>query len=177
MGRPVDITGQHFGRWTVLTIHPERARSGHAHWLCRCDCGTERIVLGLNLRQSRSTSCGCFWREQVVKHGLWGTRVYRIYQDMLQRCRNPNNRAYSWYGARGIDVECSFEEFFADMGHPLPGMSIDRINNDGNYKRGNLRWATASEQVRNRRPRKQKGRAKLADIQAFATSLTRAASR
>jgi hypothetical protein len=178
--RIIDLTEQHFGRWLVLEIHPKRANGGQVQWLCRCTCDTERVVLGGELRRGGSTSCGCFQREQlakrVTKHGLSGTRVYHAYQNILQRCRNPNSRAYSWYGARGIDIECSFEEFFADVGHPLPGQSIDRIDNDGNYKVGNLQWATPSMQRANQRPPKRKARrAKLVDIQAFAASLTRAA--
>jgi hypothetical protein len=99
---------------------------------------------------------------------------------MLQRCLNPNHPSYDNYGGRGITV-CedwlSFENFYADMLDPPDGMSIDRINNDGNYEPGNCKWSTASEQARNQRPRKRKARrAKLADIQAFAASLTRAAT-
>jgi hypothetical protein len=194
MGKLIDLTGRRFGRWTVVATHRERAHNRHVLWRCRCDCGTERVVSGSCLRQGGSTSCGCFHREKVgkqfTKHGLSGTRVYHIYQHMLERCRNPNNCAYAWYGARGIDVECSFEEFFADVGHPPPGLTIERIDNHDNYKVGNLKWVTRSEQARNRRPPKRKlgnvkiysgrmikrgaRRAKLAERQNFVAALARA---
>jgi hypothetical protein len=99
---------------------------------------------------------------------------------MLQRCRNPNNRDYRNYGARGIAV-CerwlSFENFYADMGDPPPGMSIDRVNNDLGYSAKNCRWATTSEQNRNRRPshKWKRRRADLAQIFAYTNALARAA--
>jgi hypothetical protein len=110
---------------------------------------------------------------------------------MLQRCFNPNNPAYCYYGERGITV-CEqwlkFENFYADMGPPPPGRTIDRINNDGNYEPGNCEWATQAEQVANRRKlgnlricssrmiKRGARRAKLAERKKFAASLARAAS-
>jgi hypothetical protein len=98
---------------------------------------------------------------------------------MLRRCRNPNSAAYSWYGERGIAVCVPwqiFENFYADMGDPPLGLSLDRIDNDGNYEPANCRWATPVEQTRNRRPRKQKRRrSSLAELHAYAASLARAA--
>jgi len=86
---------------------------------------------------------------------MTGTKIYRIWAGMLRRCRNPNDAAFHDYGGRGIRITerwRKFENFYADMGEPPPGLSLDRINNDGNYEPSNCRWATQSEQVNNRRP-------------------------
>jgi hypothetical protein len=185
--RLIDLTGQRFGRWTVLG-NPERHHYGtevYLRWPSRCDCGTQRSVWGNALRTGRSTSCGCLHREKttarVTTHGMSGTRVYQCWQDLLRRCLNRDHRQYDDYGGRGIAV-CkrweTFENFYADMGDPPPGLSIDRINNDGNYEPSNCRWTTRAEQNRNRRPAKRKARrAKLADINAYVHALTRAGMR
>jgi len=186
-GRRIDLTGRRFGRWTVLAIHPERyrhCRGTFTRWICRCDCGIERVVLGGSLRSGRSKSCGRCIHHHRITHGHCrfgrATRIYEVWHSMMQRCCNPNHRAYASYGGRGIRV-CerwhSFVSFLVDMGEPPPGLSLDRRNNDGNYEPGNCRWATHSEQMRNRRPPKRKPRrAKLADIQSYTNALTRAKS-
>src|SRR5262245_17598928 len=155
----IDIAGKRFGRWTVLVIHPERYRNRHALWLCRCEeCGTEHVVRGDTLRGGESTNCGCIPRkkqgEKLGKcrrtHGMSRSRAYRCWESMLQRCFNPRNPWYSFYGGRGITV-CErwliFENFYADVGDPPPGLSLDRIDNNGNYEPSNCRWATSAVQV------------------------------
>lgn len=163
-----NMSGRKFGRWTVVGVEPERCGL-HLQWLCECACGVRRLVYGSSLRQGRSTSCGCLVREKGSirarraaaarpQHGFSGrhnTRpVYRVWAAMKRRCLNPKVREFARYGGRGITV-CArwmeFENFLADMGEPHPGMSIDRINVDGNYEPGNCRWATATEQSRNQR--------------------------
>jgi hypothetical protein len=169
MTRLIDISGQKFGRWTVLALHPERSRWGEAIWRCRCDCSTERVVAGRVLRDGRSTSCGCFNREQTrarsTKHGHARggklTPIYARWIAMKQRCFNPNNRQYCNYGGRDITVHHNwfeFENFYADVGEPPPNTSLDRINNDGDYEMRNIRWATRSEQNLHRRSRKRERR-------------------
>ena len=160
LGRPhlIDLTGKRFGRWKVLAIHPERDIHGHSLWLCRCDCGTERIVRGDVLRLGGSKSCGCHKREyqrrRLTKHGMSKTRAYKRWQCMLQRCFNARNPSYSWYGGRGITV-CEyyrdFVDWYADLGDPPDGMSQDRIRSDENYEPGNCRWAPPSVQSTNQR--------------------------
>lgn len=132
---------------------------------CKCDCGTVRIVSGASLRRGHSESCGCLARDKTAlrstKHGAAvhtrRTREYRTWLNMRDRCRNENNPGYINYGGRGIIV-CSrwdsFSNFFSDMGRCPPGLTIDRINNDGNYEPSNCHWATSKEQSNNQRRRK-----------------------
>jgi hypothetical protein len=154
----IDLTGQHFGRWTVLALHPKRSKHRNARWHCVCDCGGERLVAASSLRQGGSKSCGCLQRECKTKHGHTKggkvTRAYRCWVAMRQRCFNPNHEAYPYYGGRGITV-CerwlSFENFFADMGAPPRNRTLDRIDVNGNYEPNNCRWASTFEQSRNKR--------------------------
>jgi len=159
----IDLVGLRFGHWIVLGIHPERHR-GAIRWLCRCDCGEQRLVRGDGLRKGISTSCGCVRREEFIKrntkHGMTGTRAYICWQSLKQRCNNPNHRWYSEYGGRGIRVcsrwQTSFENFYADVGDPPEGMSIDRIYNHGDYEKRNCKWATSSQQRRNQRKKRKR---------------------
>ena len=152
----IDITGQKFGRLTATT--QLKSSHGKATWVCICDCGATKIVLSESLRRGKTKSCGCLRKEaagkQFTTHGKTGTPEYASWQNMHSRCYNPANKAYWRYGAKGIDV-CSrwksFEKFLADMGEkPSPEYSIDRIDNSKGYYPDNCRWATATEQVRNR---------------------------
>jgi hypothetical protein len=154
-GRLIDLAGKRFGRLQVIARHPQRRR-GCILWLCLCDCGAEHVVLGHDLRRGATRSCGCLRRALRRTHGLTKSRAYWCYHNMLQRCFNPDNPNYPNYGGRNITV-ChrwlEFEGFLADMGEPPHGMSIDRVNVDGDYSAWNCQWATARMQARNRRPK------------------------
>jgi hypothetical protein len=170
----IELSGRRFGRLVV------RAYAGAKRWDCVCDCGSHTVVWGGHLRRGETKSCGCLHRELAkacaTKHGMYGTREYRSWQGMKQRCCNPEHVAYESYGGRGITVceewRLSFEAFFADMLERPPGTSLDRINNDGNYEPGNCCWSDAKQQAENRRPqrartavkRRQAEPAHLADV-------------
>lgn len=159
--RFLDLTGQIFGRWTVLTHASKTDKSGNAYWLCQCACGTQREVVGRSLTRGRSTSCGCPTDRAQAEYGKWRSSMpeYRAWDNMKRRCNNPNAPAYPNYGGRGIRVTPEwlddFQAFYDHVGpRPAGGYSLDRIDNDGDYEPGNVRWATAVEQVRNSRASK-----------------------
>lgn len=160
------MLGQSFGRLTVIASAPNALGSAYLRWLCSCSCGNEKIVPGYVLRSGGSRSCGCLARESsrsTIKlaqascktHGLSASPEYNSYLNAQSRCENKGNAGYLNYGGRGIEFRFrSFEEFIAEVGpRPAPkkSYSLDRIDNDGHYEPGNVRWATRKEQNANRR--------------------------
>lgn len=154
--RVKDITGQTFGKLTVLAFSEIRPKLG-AYWACHCECGRDTVHRGADLRQGRIISCGCHkaqrMREAATTHGLSHLPIFGRWCGMIQRCNDPNHVAYDRYGAKGITV-CerwlSFENFYADMGEPPTAHhSIERRNGSLGYFKDNCYWATRSQQARN----------------------------
>lgn len=158
-GSVVDIAGKVFGRLKVLGFsHTEKGRS---KWLCKCRCGNEVTLVGKDIKNGNTSSCGCLVIENAKglnkSHGMTETPEYNIYMLMKARCNKPNDRQWKNYGGRGIKI-CkrwnSFEQFFKDMGErPGKGYSIERLNNNKGYCKANCVWATTKQQARNKRGR------------------------
>lgn len=157
MSKFIDLTGQRFNRLTVI----ERAgsKNGFAAWKCLCECGNITVVRSSHLKSGHIKSCGCLNRERITKHGMQGTPIYRVWHGIKARCLNPNDLAYKNYGGRGIsmfpawveDIK-AFCEYVSRLEHfNEDDYSLDRIDDNGNYEPGNLRWADIGTQNRNKR--------------------------
>jgi hypothetical protein len=144
-----DIKGLRSGKLVALEPTTER-RNNHIVWLCKCDCGNDHHVIASVLKRGLSTSCGCWRREKLTKHGGKGTRLYNIWKGMRQRCRNQNNPKYSRYGERGIDICKEWDDFgvfreWALSNGYKDSLTIDKINNDHGYSPNNCQWLEQSE--------------------------------
>ena len=159
MPKAIDITGHRFGRLTAVSRHDKPGNRWR--WLCRCDCGKAVIVQIGSLRSGNGKSCGCLQKEIASRvnttHGMSKTREFFVWKAMLQRCLNPNCKDFKYYGGRGIkpcERWLEFTNYFADTVVQPEGLTLDRIDNNGNYEKSNCRWATPKQQSGNRRPTK-----------------------
>lgn len=149
------LAGQKFNRLSVIEKVVAHNKSS-SFWKCKCDCGSIIEVSGAHLRSGHTKSCGCFIKDNppTITHGYSRNknRTYKTWLEMRQRCNNPKSDKHQWYGGRGITI-CerwnNFVVFLEDMGERPEKMTLDRINNDGNYEPSNCRWATQKEQIRN----------------------------
>lgn len=168
-----NVAGQDFGRLRAIrpVPSPPEIKQRTICWECICSCGSTTIVEGRLLRNGHTQSCGCLQRERTkennklnpsrLTHGHTRNRTksptFNTWQAMITRCTNPQNKNYRYYGARGIKVHQpwldSFEEFLEDVGERPEGKTLDRIDCNGHYEPGNVKWSTQLEQIHNRRPR------------------------
>lgn len=156
----VDLTGRKFGRLTAI----KKTTSGkNPKWLCKCDCGVEKEIQYSALTSGKTVSCGCYFKEVAsksnTKHLMSRSKIYAIYMSMQQRCYNPMSQGYNRYGGRGITISpnwmgengfATFAKWAIQNGYE-EGLSIDRIDVNGNYCPENCRWITIKEQERNKR--------------------------
>jgi hypothetical protein len=157
------LAGERYGRLVAIAEIAERSARREVLWRFRCDCGNECSAVSSRVISGRKKSCGCVHRDRMTSlgrskatHRLAGTPEHIVWASMIQRCENPKHRFFDLYGGRGIRVcgrwRRSFADFLADMGlRPSPTHQIDRFpDNDGPYEPGNCRWATPSQQQRNK---------------------------
>lgn len=170
MAKRINIKGVRFGKLTAIES-ADTTIAGKVRWLCQCDCGTRKVIVGSALKSGNTTSCGCVFLEKLIarntKHGhatrRKESRTHISWAAMKNRATNTAGARFSEWGGRGITMTkrwLKFSNFLLDMGDRPAGKSLDRINNDGPYKKSNCRWATPREQNLNKRRSKHKGESK-----------------
>lgn len=153
-----NLIGQKFEKLTVIE-RAENSIDGRVQWLCECECGNKKIVRAVHLKNGGTKSCGCWHLERSTLHSGSGTKLYKVFLQMNQRCYNPNDSAYKNYGGRGI-ITCpewkggenfiNFQKWALSNGYE-EGLTLERVNVNRNYQPDNCKWATRIEQANNKR--------------------------
>ena len=146
------MTGKKFGRLQIIEF--AYTKNGNAYWLCKCDCGNTKAVNGINIRRGDSRSCGCLHNNINIIHGATANghteRLYRIWIHIRHRCNSPKNKAYNYYGGKGVSVCDEWDDYLVFKEWSLSNgyeddLTIDRIDSDGDYSPENCQWITQSE--------------------------------
>lgn len=160
-----DLVGKKFGRWTVLEYSHKNSHR-EPFWVCRCECGNIKTIVGANLKNGTSQSCGCLANEltskRFRKHGMRRSRIHGVWSGMIERCGNPKHKDYKSYGGRGVTVCNEWRKDFAsfkdwayangyDENAEYGKCTLDRIDVNGNYCPDNCRWLSMAEQQKNKR--------------------------
>ncbi len=165
--RGIDETGNKYGRLTVLR-EDGRAKNKAIQWRCTCQCGKETSTLGTSLRANRVSSCGCYHKEKTSKrnksrstHGLRSHYLYKTFRGMTERCYNPKAINYNNYGGRGIRIHSSWKDpkgfitwIEVNLGKRPEGYTLDRVDPNGDYEPGNVKWSSRNTQNKNQRNRR-----------------------
>lgn len=157
MSVKLDVTGERYGR--LVGLKCVGSSKGHTVWLWKCDCGNTKEIPLVNVRMGYTKSCGCYAQECRTKHGMSKTKLYSVYSGILGRCNDKKHGSYARYGGRGI--KCTFKDFEDFYNHvsllphfdkvEIERLTVNRIDNDGNYEKGNIEWSTYRKQEINKR--------------------------